>query len=265
VTTVENELHPEALRHALLEFWSGAVDMAAINGGVELTVPQSYPDGWQIVLRIDPIVPGKVKLHDSGKTLWQLAQFGQNIEAELIAKKIDELKSAFRIERDGWTLFKIIAWPAPGEEVHLFTEALVSIANLSFLHDPTPRTPNVARATVEKVFRERKISVQQNVRLEGRVEKKIIVDYFAQPARPLAVQVLGRRGTVTSYMEQWGFRWRDLHDANPRLLRVMLYDPAVQDVDSTATAIGESVCDYFGPFHETSRLHDIIDRAQADS
>jgi hypothetical protein len=98
------------------------------------------------------------------------------------------------------------------------------------------------------------------VRISGG-EKRIIVDYFASPRRLLAVQVLGRRGTVTSYMEQWGFRWRDLHDAHPRLLRVMLYDPAVQDVDSTATAIGESVCDYFGPYHETNRLHEVIDLA----
>ena len=114
---------------------------------------------------------------------------------------------------------------------------------------------------MEKIFRERHIEAKTNQQLEGRIEKRIIVDYLASPHRSLAVQVLGRRGAVTSYMEQWGFRWRDLHDAHPRLLRVMLYDPAVQDVDSTAAAIGESVCDYFGPYHETHRLHEVIDLA----
>jgi hypothetical protein len=62
-------------------------------------------------------------------------------------------------------------------------------------------------------------------------------------------------------MEQWGFRWRDLHDAHPRLVRVMLYDPAVQEIDATATAIGEAVCDYFGPYDNVTRLHALVDLA----
>jgi hypothetical protein len=225
-------------------------------------MPQSYPDGWQIVLKIDTMTPGIVQLSDGGKTLWQLAQSGQNLEADVTSQQLREILGAFRVERDGWNLFRTLRWPVPGEELHLFTEALVSIAHLGYLHDPTPRTANVARQTVEKVLRERNVEFRTNHRLEGRVEKRIEVDYFATPKRSLAVQVLGRRGVVTSYMEQWGFRWRDLHDAHPDMLRVMLYDPAVQDVDSTASAIGQSVCDYFGPYHETNRLHEIIDRAR---
>jgi len=41
----------------------------------------------------------------------------------------------------------------------------------------------------------------------------------------------------------------------------MLYDPAVQDIDSTASAIGEAVCDYFGPYDNVTRLHDLLDAA----
>ena len=145
--------------------------------------------------------------------------------------------------------------------MHLFTEALVGIAHLGYLHEPSPKAPNIARQTVEKVFRERAIEAKINHRLEGKVEKRIVVDYFVSPYRSVAVQVLGRRGIVTSYMEQWGFRWRDLHDAHPKLLRVMFYDPAVQEVDTTSAAIGEAVCDYFGPYHETGRFNDILDLA----
>jgi hypothetical protein len=201
------------------------------------------------------------RLSDGGKTFWQLAQTGQNIEADVTAQRIRELCDTYQLKRNGWELFRFLSWPAPGAEIHLFTEALVSIAHLAYLHEPAARTPNVARETVEKVFRERQIDAKTSHRLEGRVEKRIVVDYFASPYRSLAVQVLGRRGAVTSYMEQWGFRWRDLHDAHPRLIRIMLYDPAVQEVDSTATAIGESVCDYFGPYDNVTRLNDLIDVA----
>jgi hypothetical protein len=262
VSTVETSLQPNLLRDALLDFWQGSLEIAATPAGLEFAVPHSYPDGWQIVLQLSLPTPGTAKLSDGGKTLWQLSQSGQNLEAEATAQRLREICEAFHLERDGWELFRYLPWPTPGAEIHLFTEALVSISHLAYLHDPAPKAPNVARQTVEKIFREREVEFRTNVRLEGRVEKRIEVDYLATPRRALAVQVLGRRGIVTSYMEQWGFRWRDLHEANPGLLRVMLYDPAIQDVDSTASAIGQSVCDYFGPYHETQRVHDLIDLAR---
>ncbi len=137
----------------------------------------------------------------------------------------------------------------------------MSIAHLAYLHEPAAQTLNIARQTVEKVFRERQIEAKTNQILSGKVEKRIRVDYLATPYRSVAVQVLGRCGAVTGYMKQWGFRWRDLHDTHPRLLRVMLYDPAVQDIDSTASAIGEAVCDYCGPYDNVTRLHDLLDAA----
>ncbi len=261
MSTVENTPSPLILRESLQTFWQESLEIAPTPRGLEFAVPQSYPDGWQIVLRLELPAPTTARLSDGGKTLWQLAQTGQNIEADVTAQRIRELCEIYQLKRDGWELFRFLPWPTPGAEVHLFTEAMVSISHLAYLHEPAVKTPNVARETVEKVFRERKIEAKINHRLEGRVEKRIVVDYFTSPHRPLAVQVLGRRGAVTSYMEQWGFRWRDLHDAHPRLLRVMLYDPAVQDVDSTATAIGEAVCDYFGPYDNVTRLHDLLDVA----
>lgn len=261
MSAVEIILQPEILRENLHAFWRESLEIAATPTGFEFAVPQTYPDGWQIALRLDPVTPTTVRLSDGGKTLWQLAQTGQNIDAEVTALRLRELIDAFKLQRDGWDLFRFIPWPAGGAEIHLFAEALVSIAHLAYLHDPAPKSPNVARQMVEKILRERAIPAQTNHRLEGRVEKRIVVDYFASPHRSVAVQVLARRGAVTSYMEQWGFRWRDLHDAHPRLLRVMLYDPAVQDVDTTSAAIGEAVCDFFGPYHDTARLNEILDVA----
>ncbi|MFA6960091.1 MAG: hypothetical protein WC205_04980 [Opitutaceae bacterium] len=261
MNTVENTPSPLILRDSLQSFWQESLEIAPTPQGLEFTVPQSYPDGWQIVLRLSLPTGTTARLSDGGKTLWQLAQTGQNVEADVTAQRIRELCETYQLKRDGWDLFRFLPWPTPGADVHLFTEALVSIAHLAYLHEPVAQTINVARETVEKVFRERQIDAKTNHILTGKVEKRIRVDYFASPYRALAVQVLGRRGTVTSYMEQWGFRWRDLHDAHPHLLRVMLYDPAVQDIDSTATAIGEAVCDYFGPYDNVTRLHDLLDKA----
>lgn len=261
MSTVETTLSPHILRETLQSFWQDSLEIAQTPRGLEFAVPQSGPDGWQIVLRLELLTATTARLSDSGKTLWHLAQTGQNIEADVTAHRIRELCDAYQLKHDGWELFRLLTWPTPGAEVHLFIEALVSIAHLAFLHEPAAQTVNVARQTLEKVFRERQIEAKTNQILSGKIEKRIRVDYLVTPYRSLAVQVLGRRGAVTSYMEQWGFRWRDLHDAHPRLLRAMLYDPAVQDIDSTATAIGEAVCDYFGPYDNVTRLHDLLDLA----
>jgi hypothetical protein len=252
---------PSLLRESLHTFWQESLEIASTPRGLEFAVPLSYPDGWQIVLQLELPTATTARLSDGGKTLWQLAQTGQNIESDVTTQRIRELCDTYQLQRDGWELFRFLPWPTPGAEIHLFTEALVSIAHLAYLHEPAAQTQNIARQTVEKVFRERQIEAKTNQILSGKVEKRIRVDYLATPYRSVALQVLGRRGAVTSYMEQWGFRWRDLHDAHPGLLRVMVYDPAVQDIDSTATAIGEAVCDYFGPYDNVTRLHDLLDVA----
>lgn len=265
MSAVETTPSPTVLRENLQTFWQESLEIAATPQGLEFAVPQSFPDGRQIVLRLSLPTATTARLGDGGKTLWQLAQNGQNVGADVAVQRIREVCDAYQLKRDGWELFCFLPWPTPGAEIHLFTEALVSIAHLDYLHEPAAETINVARETMEKVFRERKIEVKTNHHLAGKVEPRIRVDYFAASRRALAVQVLGRRGAVTGYMEQWGFRWSDLHDAHPELLRVMLYDPAVQDVDSTATAIGEAVCDDFGPYDKVTRLHDLVDFAVGDS
>ncbi len=252
---------PDALRGELVRFWSDAVEIAKISDGFEFTVPHAYADGWQIVLRVSEPAPGAFRVEDKGKTLWQLAQTGQNIETDSTGRHLQAICDSRRIERDGWVLSKLCSRAELALEIHIFAEALSSISHLSFLHEPQPRLPSPSRATIEKIFGERGIEPKVNHRLAGKVEKKITVDYYARTHRQIAVQVLERRGAVVSYMEQWGFRWRDLRDAHQDLVIAMVYDPAVQNIDSTAKDIGASCCDFFGPYYETQELNQLIDRA----
>jgi hypothetical protein len=59
-------------------------------------------------------------------------------------------------------------------------------------------------------------------------------------------------------MEQWGWRWTDLREKNPGLIRAMIYDPERQDWEETAEEIGRSVCDVFCPYHETEVINEAI-------
>ena len=264
--SVENTpIDTDSIRRTLQAFWNGALELVPTRAGFAVAFPLCFPDGWQVVVDIEPLTPQALRLTDSGRTLHWLAGSGQNIDTQAFKARLNERMQTFELQREenGWELFRELPLPLQGVDLHLFGEALVSIAHLHYLHEPALKTQNVATETVERVFRERKIEAHQNHRLRGRVEERITVDYFVEAHHPVALQVLGRRGAVTSYMEQWGFRWRDLREANPALLPGMIYDPAVQEIDSTATAIGESVCELFCPYYETDRIHALLDRAQA--
>ena len=82
---------------------------------------------------------------------------------------------------------------------------------------------------------------------------------FFEP-RPATLTLFEKFNThVADLTAEWWERIKDSRRvAQNNVLRVMLYDPAVQEIDRTASAIGESVCDYFGPYHESNRLHEII-------
>jgi hypothetical protein len=257
-----NILHPDTVRRSLQSFWRESLEIATTSSGLSLAVPLCFPDGWQVVFDLQPLAPKVVRVTDRGRTLQWLAGAGQNVEADGLVAILNERIRTFQIQRNGWELYRELPLPLSGVDLHLFGEALVSIAHLNNLHEPASKPPNVARQTVEKIFKEREIKPEHNFKLDGKVERDIRVDYYLPARHPVAMEVLGRRGMVTSYMEQWGFRWRDLRDAHPNLLRVMIFDPAVQEIESTALAIGESVCELFCSYEQTERINGLLDQAE---
>jgi len=256
-----NILHPDSVRQTLQSFWGESLEIVATRSGLSLAVPLCFPDGWQVLFDLQPLTPKAVRVTDHGRTLQWLAGAGQNIEADGLVTMLNERICTFQLQRDGWELYRELPLPLVGMDLQLFGEALVNIAHLNNLHEPTSKPPNVARQTMEKIFKEREIKPELNFKLDGKVERDIRVDYYLPARHPVAMKILERRGMVTNYMEQWGFRWRDLSDAHPDLLPVMIYDPAVQDVDSTALAIGESVCELFCSYEQTERINGLLDRA----
>jgi len=256
-------LQPDAIRQALETFWGEMLEIAPTKSGLSLAVPLCFPDGWQLLIDLKPLTPKTVRITDQGRTLQWLAGMGQKVDAPGLEVLLNERVKTFGLVHEGWELYRDVVLPVQGVDLHLFGEAMVSIAHLHYLYEPASKAQNVARQTVEKVFREMELSPTQNRKLDGRLEKGIKVDYYLEAKVPVAVEVLGRRGAITDYMEQWGFRWRDIKEAHQTLLPVMIYDPAVQDVDETAQAIGESVCELFCPYSETERIHGVLDKAGA--
>jgi len=241
-------------RTALREFWNDSLEIESSRDGIVIALPLMLPDGIQVVIELRQVSSNAAVLSDRGEILSTLVGQGLNIEASKVQSILAERIATFDLERDGWELRKALRLPLNGLDIHLFGEALVSLAHLIYRHDPEPAEENVADRVVQKVFEEHHLQPKRNAILEGRLEKRIIVDYYLNRGPGLALEVVNRRNLLLPYMEQWGWRWTDLRRQHPRLIRAMVYDPEQQPWDSTALEIGRSVCEVFCPYFEREKL-----------
>jgi hypothetical protein len=250
-------------RDALSRFWGEQLAVEPTRTGVALALPLMYPDGLQVVLDLRPVSANRAVLSDEGRTLTALFNSGFNFDARAkqTAALLLERVMTFELIQDGFELKKEIKLPIQGLDLHLFGEALVSISHLIYRHEPESFYESAADRTVKKIFKEREITPQENATLEGRVEKRIKVDYLVTGKRKLAMQVIKRRGSDLGYIERWAWRWTDLKNHESNLLSAMIYDPDIQNIDQTALDIGRSVCDVFCPYFETDKIDQLIQRA----
>ncbi len=256
--SVFNEpLQIPSLRSLLEDFWRNALEISQSGDTFTLALPQTFPDGWQMLVDLRDHHPAGVRLSDGGRTLGWLLAHGQNIETEVMAGHIRDICTECEMERDGLELFCWLAKGLEGADVHVFAEALVAIAHLHYLREIKPRTLDIPDQTLQRVFVDHKILAKANASLQGKVRKDVKVDYLIEQ-KMMAFQIIRRHGRILSTMEQWGWRWHDLKTALPKLKPVMLYDPHTQEIDSESRAIGEEVCGLFCSYEETDRIHEFI-------
>lgn len=263
VTSLETFLQPDQLRASLKSFWDSALNIEPYRDGWAVAMPQTGADGWQIVLELTMPVPGCVRMSDAGRTLSGLAAQGQNIESGSVASHVEVILRQSHMEQDGFELFRDLPLPLEALEVHVFAEALAAISQLWVLHEPAIRTQDVADETLRRVFVDHKIEPVVGAKLTGKTERAVRVDYLVEAKHPVAFQVLRRKSGLLPLMEQWGYRWNDFKRVMPTLMPVMIYDPAVQEIDEASRAIGEEVCSLFCAYHETDRIHEVLTAASS--
>jgi hypothetical protein len=248
-------------KSALTRFWSGTLRVEPVREGVILALPLLYPEGLQVTISLQPVTEATAVLTDLGETLGTLANSGLNLEAKVVEQFIADRLQAFDLHRDGFILQKQIRLPVDGLDIHLFGEALVSLAHLIYRHEPEAAEENVSDRTVQRLFAERHLTPRRNALLEGHVAKRIQIDYYLEGRRGLALEVINRKQRLLPYMERWGWRWNDLREKHPYLIRAMVYDPDNQDWESSALAIGRSVCEVFCPYFDQTAVQKAITEA----
>ena len=204
-------LNPGICREVLRRFWADQTDVEETSTGVAMALPLMYPDGWQVQVFIEPLSPSRAFITDKGRTLSRLQEQGVNFDAGQTGALLEERRKTFELQQNGFELLREIRLPLDGLDIQLFAESLVSIAHLSYRYEPYNPPESPADKTLQEVFAERKYEPRRNVELDGEIEKRIRVDYLVESKRVVACQVIRRRAPLLPYMEQWGFRWNDLH------------------------------------------------------
>lgn len=258
-----NLLSLEICREAIEVFLCENVVVEKSRTGVAMALPLMYPHGLQVQVVIEPLTSSFALITDHGETLQRLKVDGLSLDGDKTKSFLHERMQAFELVQYGLELQRVIPLPLQGIDIQLFAESLVSIAHLAYRIKPAAPTISNADKALCSVLEERNIKPKRDAVVDGHLEKGIKISYLLPTKSQIACKVVKRRGPMLNYMEQWGWRWGDVKQNNPTLIRGMIYDPDTQGWDDTALNIGRSVCDLFCPYFEAQTIHDAIDRADA--
>lgn len=251
--STENESLARSLRTSFAGFWNEQLQVEAIPDGVVVSPPLLYADGWQVTVYLEQLTPRQWRLSDKGATLGMLSDAGLNLSQAKIATIIERQSAFYGFAREGLQIEKLLRFPFAVADIQIFAEGLVALSHLA------PKVPKQILPSAEGLIEERIASFFYNRhltplrrhKLEGQVEREITVDYYLEAPRPLALEPVTRNKDLLPYMEQWGWRWTDLKNRHPNMIRAMIYDPDNQQWDESSLNIGRQVCDIFAPYTET--------------
>ena len=253
-----NEFNENSIRATLERFWSDALEIGSTPRGYSLALPQTLPDGWQLVVDLEAPLPRGIKLTDKGRVLAWLQAGGQNVETDSVKRHLNLISEQSGFERDGFELYRWLPEGLDAVDLHVFAEGLINVAHLHYLHEPKPRSLDVPDQTLRRVFIDHKVEAEPNRILDGLTRRKIRLDYYIPSQTPAAFHIIRRHGRIIDSMEQWGFRWHDLRAKHPSLRPAMIYNPHEQEIDDDSRAIGEECCELFCSYEEVERIHEFL-------
>ena len=255
-------LTPDACAAAIRSFYDEVIEVKSHGDRVYLSLPLMNADGYQTTIAVEQVTEQRAILTDLGETLAFLDARG--ISTRHSKELIDARVAEFAIEQHGSELSKVVALPIQGLDIQLFAEALSGLTYVVFRHEHSqPRNSYVYHRVIDALRRANiHFLAGKDALIAGRTSKSIQVDFLLPGNVRAAIKTVQRRGRMQDYMEQWGFRWVDAKQAEPTLIRTMLYDPENQEWDKHSLEIGEQHCEIFRPYYELDSFRADLARLQ---
>lgn len=201
-----------------------------------ISLPLHYSAHTRVELAISRISKNQFLLTDQGQTLSELKNAGHPVGSRLF-DRIREIVRIWRIDLDGVTLVKMCRRKDLGNALHGLGEAAKTIGDAYLIprdKEPNPRVEESIKDDVRHAFQKEQYFYRERQTVPGRIENAgHMVDFYIPPngSNGLALEILIHPNKL--HAEAWGFRARDMKDANRRLRVGFVYDQVASDLNRT--------------------------------
>jgi hypothetical protein len=199
-----------------------------------LSLPLHYSAYTRVEIAVTKLSEKQYLLTDEGQTLTELKNAGYAIGARTL-ERIREMIKIWRVDLVGITLTRTCRSEDIGKAVHEFGEATKTVGDAYLWRkDRTKdeRAEESIKDLVRQTFVEHRYFYKESTSVPGYIEKDgHEVDFYipANGSKGLALEVLTKPNKLTA--EAWGFRARDMKEANTSLVVGFVYDETTADLN----------------------------------
>lgn len=256
IDTIEEQLHRD-----LLGFWDSQLRIRRVENSLHVAYPLLHPNGWQIsfTVEVEQAPTQHFRLTDNGQTLRWLEDAG--VTGKKAHDYLQERCTFFGLALDGYELTRTTFRFFSATEIELFAEGLQAIAYLYFRAEPQIQREGVVRNAFETLLQKSRLKKCPYNSLSGQLIPQIHFDYVIEDDDLTACKLFERKTELRQSLEIWGFRFYDLHEADPDVKRLIVYNPDVGRWDNETVQLAEGICDAFIPFNDGKRIKNFLKAA----
>jgi Domain of unknown function DUF1828 len=201
-----------------------------------VSLPLHYSAHTRIEIAITKISKDQYLLTDQGQTLTELKDSGHPTGSRLL-DRVREIVRIWQVDLDGISLVRMCSHKDLGNVLHEVAEAAKTIGDAYLTprdKETDPRVEETIKDRVRKTFQRERYFYREQQSVPGKIENAgHRIDFYipANGSNGLALEVLVNPNKLQA--EAWGFRARDMREANDRLLIGFIYDQVARDLSRT--------------------------------
>ncbi len=214
----------------LIEFEEIDKDNCAVS------LPRHYSAHTRVEVVVSRLSKDQFVLTDQGQTISELKDAGVHVGSAVI-DRLKELIRIWRVDLVGVSLIRTCRHRELGEALHEFGEAAKTVGDAYLTtrdYETDRRVEESLKDQVRRTFQTERYFYREQQSVPGKIETAgHKVDFYipANGSNGLALEVLSKPNKLQA--EAWGFRSRDMKDANQRLLVGFVYDETAKDLSRT--------------------------------
>jgi hypothetical protein len=227
-----------------------------------ISLPLHYSAHTRIEIAVTKIAKDQYLLTDQGQTLSELKDSGHPTGSRLL-DRVREIIRIWQVDLDGISLVRMCNRKDLGVVLHEVAEAAKTIGDAYLIPRDKETDPKVEESIKDRVrstFQKDQYFYREQQSVPGKIENAgHTVDFYIAPngSNGLALEVLVNPNKLQA--EAWGFRARDMKEANDRLLIGFVYDHVARDLSRTILG---SIADIALSSHETMFLSEQLSKYQ---